>query len=756
MDQDSTKGSDKRNWRERLGIGGAANASPSKDLPRISEEYQVRDVKSVSPQGRPGGPRSGAVTPAPMAPRAAKPSAPVAPEKLAERLRSQREAQAKLAEQRVQIARQRGEQPSSNGTERMASSIPPNAGIAVSPSGKPKFTFAEEEQNAASMQSRTPGQLQPPRQPLGATPTSPIFPPRPGAPAPLGSPAGQSTLRPGLPPAGYSPPPFPGYRPFEQSSGYVPPTRGLNTNLGTSPSNGYTGQPRLNVPGRPSYPPSQDYAGYTPPPGMSADSRFNPPRSGRIPPPQRSPAPQYDDALPEEGFYPEQMPPPRAGRRSAADYQQAYRDMEQGYDEEPPRSRGPWILLGLLLLALAVAMAGVWYYQTTIKPQISTTSTGAQVPVVEPPAGQTTAPPEQPDSSASGTDAGGKKQIYDRIVGDQENVNGQLAPTEEVPIAPPVQSSQTPDPTVNPAAAPAGSDDAAPLPIPPPPDEYGSQGSSPLDPPTNAAELSNPAAGDSQAAAVAETSPAATPPAPGETAEANAITGETESESIEPSVAPAPKPVAQPKKKVVAKKDEIEVQGSEPVVLVPPAGGADSASAQSAGALASAEAGAPPPDGLYGTEETVASTAPVTDPPVVKKKKKTLADLFNGTATEESSAQFTSNTQAPQPVKQAPAPATPKPVTPAPAEVQVASAAGYVAQIASFRSRQEANTEFGRLKSKHAGILQGTTPIISEATVAGSTRYRLAVGSFASKDAASSICNRLIAAGERDCLVKRQ
>ena len=367
MDQDSTKGSDKRNWRERLGIGGAANASPSKDLPRISEEYQVRDTKSLSPQSRPAGPRSGAVKPAPMAPRAAKPGAPVAPEKLAERLRSQREAQAKLAEQRVQIARQRGEQPSSNGTERMASSIPPNAGIAVSPSGKPKFTFAEEEQNAASMQSRTPGQLQPPRQPLGATPTSPIFPPRPGAPAPLGSPAGQSTLRPGLPPAGYSPPPFPGYRPFEQSSGYVPPTRGLNTNLGTSPSNGYTGQPRLNVPGRPSYPPSQDYAGYTPPPGMSADSRFNPPRSGRIPPPQRSPAPQYDDALPEEGFYPEQMPPPRAGRRSAADYQQAYRDMEQGYDEEPPRSRGPWILLGLLLLALAVAMAGVWYYQTTIK-----------------------------------------------------------------------------------------------------------------------------------------------------------------------------------------------------------------------------------------------------------------------------------------------------------------------------------------------------------------------------------------------------
>jgi hypothetical protein len=743
MDQDSTKSSDKRNWRERLGIGGATGASQAKELPRISDDYQVPQGKPAVAQARPAGVRPAAVKPAPMAPRPANRSgAPVAPEKLAERLRSQRDAQAKLAEQRVQVARQRGEQLPTNITDRPVSSLAPKT--ASGNPGKPKFTFAEDEQNLAAAQPKTPVSqppLQPPRQPLGASPTTPAFQPRYPAQGGFGSSAGQGTLRPGLPPSGYSPPPYPGYRPFEQSSGYVPPAR---PNIGSPPPNGYASQPRLNVPGKSGYAAGQDYAGYTAPPGMAPDPRFNPPRSGRMPPP-RPPAAQYDDTMPEDGYYPEQMPPPRAGRRSAADYQQAYRDMEQGYDEQPARSRGPWILLGLLLLALAVAMAGVWYYQTTIKLQINASTSGAQVPVVEAPAGQTTAPPEPPATGATATDAGGKKQIYDRIVGDQEDLNGQLAPTEEVPIAPPAQETQTLDPTINPAAAnpstePLGNDDSAPLPIPPPPGDGNTQGSLPLDPENNTAQQTSAAADTSQAAAVPEIVPAATPPAPGETAEADAITGQTESETIEPILPPQPKPVVPPKKKVAAKTNEPETLGAKPVVLVPPA---DASGVPSA-----------PVDGLYGTEETVASTAPVAATPV-KKKKKTLADLFNS-STEENTAQFTSTAQPLPPVKQAPVPAAPKPAAPPSAEIQVASAPGFVAQLASFRTKQEANTEFGRLKSKHGGILLGTTPVISEAVVAGSTRYRLAVGSFASKAAASSICSRLLAAGERDCLVKQQ
>ena len=88
---------------------------------------------------------------------------------------------------------------------------------------------------------------------------------------------------------------------------------------------------------------------------------------------------------------------------------------------------------------------------------------------------------------------------------------------------------------------------------------------------------------------------------------------------------------------------------------------------------------------------------------------------------------------------------------------QVASAgSGYFVQLASFKSQAEASTEFGRLKAKHASII-GTLPsAINPATVGGSTRYRLAVGPVASRDQATKICSSLVAAGERDCLVRKQ
>jgi cell division protein FtsN len=202
-------------------------------------------------------------------------------------------------------------------------------------------------------------------------------------------------------------------------------------------------------------------------------------------------------------------------------------------------------------------------------------------------------------------------------------------------------------------------------------------------------------------------------------------------------------------KKVAAKQSKS--LGQEPVVLVPPSSPEAALAPPSEGTAAAS---------LYGEEGAVASTAPVATQPVAKKKK-TLADLFNSTASD--TTQLTQSAE-PAPVPPvAPKPAQKqvqqKPVTPeapAPSETQVAAAAGYVAQLASFRTRQEASTEFGRLKSRHGAILQGATPIINEATVAGSTRYRLAVGGFATKEQASALCGKLFAAGERDCLVKRQ
>jgi cell division protein FtsN len=45
-------------------------------------------------------------------------------------------------------------------------------------------------------------------------------------------------------------------------------------------------------------------------------------------------------------------------------------------------------------------------------------------------------------------------------------------------------------------------------------------------------------------------------------------------------------------------------------------------------------------------------------------------------------------------------------------------------------------------------------PRVSKAFVSGSHRYRLGVGPLPSRAEASKLCSNLIAAGERDCLVR--
>lgn len=77
-------------------------------------------------------------------------------------------------------------------------------------------------------------------------------------------------------------------------------------------------------------------------------------------------------------------------------------------------------------------------------------------------------------------------------------------------------------------------------------------------------------------------------------------------------------------------------------------------------------------------------------------------------------------------------------------------------QLASFRSEAEAKSEFSRLRSSYPEVIGELPSRISQASIGGSTRYRLGLGPVTTRDKATQVCNSLFSAGERDCLVRSQ
>lgn len=916
MDNSTTGGNDKRSWRERLGIG-------TKELPKISDDFKT-DKKPVEAEAQSAGsppppgvakvaPRAPVTRPAPMAPRpaakAADAATPVAangagpmakpiapgprpsspprpmqlgpasrpvspptsppgpnPDTLANRLKAQREAAEKLAEQRIQAARQRAEASARN------TAAPQPVPTLANDAGRPKFAFADDEPKLDPT-TQPPQLRQGPQPQLPPQPQFPMGGPQMAPPRPsLGA------ERAPMPPRMPVPPPQPkadpaGYRPVDPATGYAPP-----------PFNMPRSYPGQRMPPRPvGVPPPEAPSAYVPP----DDYGFEPaPATRQMPRPMGRPAAPSTAAYGTDADDIFEQPLRTARRPNVTDYNRAYRDAEAQYEEEPPNSSLPWLLLLGLLLAFATAAAGVWYYQSYLKPQPVATVPATpqeQVPVVSQPetpakveseqlpgqaaeqSGQTNQAGET--GQATGNDSGGlvvqptsKKQIYDRIVGDREVLGGEMIPTEEPAV--------TPDP----AAAPA---DAPPVPEAVPPPGDGQQGSLPAPPGTTNETNSEigPAAGESQAAVLPEpgvepqTDPSAgtlpepipqpagtnstiepdetstkdmarltaaaadeelVVPAPQGTAGAttasqgNAATAsQTVTQDAPPQPAEAPKvdvpttppaALAVPKKaassdtallqpdtdtvapdpsegvapeaeaqapakpeaeakpdvkqpdvkqvvddpdptpakpkvtkkaaqKAAKPKPKAEKLGTEPVVLVPPAEGS------------SAAAG----DGIYGELPAGQSAAAAEPAP----KKRTLLDLLNNRNSADGQQQ-----QQAQPVPQQPeqqvARAEPAQQpdqtqsTSRQATSQSEAGSGYVVQLATFRSKAEAEQEYARMRSKHGATVANLSAIVSEASVGGSTRYRLGLGPMASRAAASQVCSKLFSAGERDCLVRRR
>jgi len=109
-----------------------------------------------------------------------------------------------------------------------------------------------------------------------------------------------------------------------------------------------------------------------------------------------------------------------------------------------------------------------------------------------------------------------------------------------------------------------------------------------------------------------------------------------------------------------------------------------------------------------------------------------------------------------QPVPGQPTVLPPIAVPATPGAPQTSANGRYVIQIAAFRDQVQAAAGFARLRTAYPDLIVGLTPDVEEADLGDrGIYYRLRVGAFATKDAASALCTRLKGRGQ-DCIVKER
>jgi cell division protein FtsN len=808
MDQDTSNSPPgKASWREKLGLGAGAKA-----MPKISSEFKAaRTNLNAEPKAqkeerpepaekaeRVERPKPQPVArPAPMAPRPQPQAKQQAASPLAERLKAQRQAAEKLAEQRILAAR--------------------SARAEARPADKPKFTFAEEEIAQAKREvpvepkrdfppafvSR-PAANNAPKPPPAASPPAappPLVPPRPS----LG---GERPIAP-QPSENRSPPPGPNLSPRYQGAASQP--------TGYRPLDPPNYQTRQQAPAPPPRPPSLGNGAYTEPrgapprgydsyrrragaePAEADETAYGGRSTRRTTRPQpaarsRAPAPAYDEDLGD--VFEDEAPARR--RASAQDYHRAYRDYDEGYgQEERRRSSGPW-LIALALFVVAVLATAGWYYLYFMKPS---QVTSAEVPVIAAPEkpAKTEPEPAQPSGSTLGTSGSQgslesaperRKQIYDRVLGEEAIEGNQMVPTQEQPqqVEPAGDQSQQgtlPQPNVQgkTGAGSSQSTEPLPLPLPPPPggtsDQQGSLTTAtsqqtaalsasgdhpqPVAQPASADDVIAPIPGEADAdTAVKKVEQAPAPPPPVEKPAKQPAAEKVEAKALdEPppakveETAPPVKPKARATKAESKKKVE-KIGEPEPMVLVPSQDAASQGAATTQpvampNQIAASDAQPEKRSGSFfdflrkGSKKQLTGKrddqSNFSNPNLVNAGPKPLTE--QPPAAQEQVASISPDEQAQPLPMPAPEAAEPKP-----------QGGGFLAQLASYRSEAEAMAEFDRLRTKYGDVVGGLPPRVTKASVSGTTRYRLGVGPVGTREAAARICNSLIAAGERDCLVR--
>jgi hypothetical protein len=578
------------------------------------------------------------------------------------------------------------------------------AGSADSSSG-PRFTFADEELDAAKPQP-TPKAEAAALPPSSASSAGQRAASQPPAAAPRNPYAAQPRQNGGAP------------RPYQPSDAYRQ-THGYRE-YDEAP------QPAPRPPARPAYEEPAERGAYVPP----AQGSYRAPQSRQG---------GYRDELSDELFDDRNA---RAGvgrpqRRAAADeYTAAYRDYDEAFDyeEEPRRKGGLWIFILLMLMVVAaIGLAAFWYINYGSK--IGSKASGGGVPTISAPESPVKVAPTPVEPAAPNAPVK-RKKIYDRILGDQTLEPEKLVPTEERPVSPPPVAAPPPA-NNNPIGV-----EPLPLPLPPPPAVPGVQGS--VSQKTGKLALTaqpraaggktsiTPTSGGTQTSTVnTGGSPAPLTLPPVTSGQPETINEQTASPSVPATPEQAirkvlPVPRKKPNSIIVRAKREAEQRRL----------------------AALSKSVSPPPQNPTARPQALPGSGPVQIAPQRPANNGQNFATRRVPAPVERATQTRPHTNIASLPQPAPQPATPQ---------QAPVGAGYVLQMSSFKSRDGAAAEYRRLASRHAGILSGLSPQIQESDLGANGKfYKLRLGSIASRNQAARLCNSLISAGEKDCLVRKR
>lgn len=531
-----------------------------------------------------------------------------------------------------------------------------------------------------------------------------------------------------------TPPPVPG------SAGYTPERR-LPTDGPEFRARSYD-RPTEPAPTRPA---ERGYSGdYAQDDGLYDDDWYDDQQSGAY---QGGHARALDNV---DGRYGGEGPRrrPELGRPSASDYADAYYDdYDEQYEDEEPQRRGPWLLFAGLACVGLIAVVLIWFYLQT--QQGSTTASNSPPVVTAPKAKVKVDPPKQSSVPA----AQQTKLFYDRIVGENTVEGERLLPREEQPLDPGAAGN-------NAAPAPAGNNatepqplrpltpdqlDTGDLPVPLPPPLPGSTSGS-LEPSGNKTTNIVQSAPSNSSTSVAKVDQSQTVEPAGLTTALPLPGNNTSAEATE-------LPQLQPPKAA----DEA---GAEKAVTSLPGSVVPRPRPKPASVVRAAQAKA--------KKTRVASVAPITASPTeplsitplpgsqprTPQPQPVPAPSFGANQNAPSAvSSFQQGSQATQGQRVA---AVQQPA-PAPQPQSNIGAGAYVVQLASYKDEASARSGFQQLRARHSSLLSSYQPLISKKVVGSfGTFYRLQVGPVANAQSGNQICASLLAAGEKDCTVKRR